>query len=40
MKRFDAREAVIEALKEKKLYRGIKDNQMTIGINYYIKSNI
>jgi len=32
MKRFDAREAVIEALKEKKLYRGIKDNPMTIAI--------
>lgn len=39
MKRFDVREAVIEALKEKKLYRGIKDNPMTIGILFYRKFN-
>lgn len=31
MKRFDAREAVLEKLKEKGLYRGIKPNPMKIG---------
>jgi valyl-tRNA synthetase len=30
MKRFDARDAVIAALKEKGLFKGIKDNPMTI----------
>lgn len=32
MKRFDARNAVIQALKEKGLYKGTKSNPMTIGI--------
>jgi len=32
MKRFDARDAVISALKEKGLYRGMKDNPMALGI--------
>ncbi|GAM23020.1 hypothetical protein SAMD00019534_061950 [Acytostelium subglobosum LB1] len=32
MKRFDARNAVVEALKEKGLYKGMKDNKMRLGI--------
>eukprot|EP01119_Soliformovum_irregulare_P003020 TRINITY_DN1329_c0_g1_i1.p1 TRINITY_DN1329_c0_g1~~TRINITY_DN1329_c0_g1_i1.p1 ORF type:complete len:1040 (-),score=311.70 TRINITY_DN1329_c0_g1_i1:558-3677(-) len=32
LKRFDARSAVIEALKKEGLYRGLKDNKMSIGI--------
>eukprot|EP00026_Physarum_polycephalum_P001453 Phypoly_transcript_01455.p1 GENE.Phypoly_transcript_01455~~Phypoly_transcript_01455.p1 ORF type:complete len:1115 (+),score=189.55 Phypoly_transcript_01455:428-3346(+) len=31
MKRFDARNAVLEKLKEKRLFRGVKPNVMTIG---------
>ena len=30
MKRFDARKAVIKALEEKGLYRGVKDNPMVV----------
>ncbi|PRP77992.1 hypothetical protein PROFUN_14080 [Planoprotostelium fungivorum] len=32
MKRFDAREAVVEALKEKNLFRGTRDNPMVLGL--------
>ncbi|KAF2073308.1 hypothetical protein CYY_005385 [Polysphondylium violaceum] len=32
MKRFDARNAIIEALKKKNLYKGMKDNKMRLGI--------
>ncbi|EGC32719.1 hypothetical protein DICPUDRAFT_49396 [Dictyostelium purpureum] len=32
MKRFDCRNAVVEALKEKGLYKGMKDNKMRLGI--------
>ena len=32
MKRFDAREAVVQALQEKGLFRGVADNPMTLGI--------
>lgn len=32
MKRFDARNAVIQALKEKGLYKGMRDNPMSLGI--------
>ncbi|KAN0036180.1 hypothetical protein ACTA71_005484 [Dictyostelium dimigraforme] len=32
MKRFDARNAVVEALKEKNLFKGMKDNKMRLGL--------
>lgn len=32
MKRFDARKAVLQALKEKCLYRGTKDNPMVVPV--------
>ena len=32
MKRFDARKAVLQALKDRDLYRGTKDNPMVVPI--------